>query len=115
MTAVGFLGFGFSPGTGTWLWLLAMGVGHGGLFTLVLTLPVAAARDATRAGRFAAMAFFVGYACAALGPVIVGALRDAAGDYRPAFGLLTAPTVLVLLPIARRSPRNTEKDRGASA
>jgi CP family cyanate transporter-like MFS transporter len=39
LTAVGFLGFGFSPGTGTWLWVLAMGVGHGGLFTLVLTLP----------------------------------------------------------------------------
>ncbi|MFF8102235.1 CynX/NimT family MFS transporter [Streptomyces sp. NPDC016640] len=114
LTAVGFLGFGFSPGTGTWLWVVAMGVGHGGLFTLVLTLPVAAARDATQAGRFAAMAFFVGYACAALGPVVVGTLRDATGDYRLAFGLLTALTVLMLLPIARLSPRHIEKDRGTS-
>ncbi|MET8225901.1 MFS transporter [Streptomyces sp. NPDC005301] len=111
LTAVGFLGFGLSPGTGTWLWVLAMGVGHGGLFTLVLTLPVAAARDATQAGRFAAMAFFVGYACAALGPVVVGALRDAAGDFRPAFVLLTVLTVLMLLPISRLSPQHIAKDQ----
>lgn len=109
LTAVGFLGFGFSPGTGTWLWVLAMGIGHGGLFTLVLTLPVSASRDAAQAGRFAAMAFFVGYGCAALAPVVVGALRDTTGDYQPAFGLLAALTVLMLWPIARLSPRQIEK------
>ncbi|SFY20011.1 MFS transporter [Streptomyces atratus] len=109
LTAVGFVGFGFSPGTGTWLWVIAMGVGHGGLFTLVLTLPVAASRDAAQAGRFAAMAFFVGYACAAIGPVVVGGLRDATGDYQLAFGLLAAITALMLLPIARLSPQQIEK------
>jgi CP family cyanate transporter-like MFS transporter len=111
LTAVGFLGFAFSPGTGTWLWVLAMGVGHGGLFTLVLTLPVSASRDAAQAGRFAAMAFFVGYACAAVGPVVVGGLRDTTGDYRLGFGLLAAVTLLMLAPIARLSPRRIEEDR----
>ncbi|WP_369373972.1 CynX/NimT family MFS transporter [Streptomyces sp. cg36] len=111
LTAVGFIGFGFSPGTGTWLWVLAMGIGHGGLFTLVLTLPVAASRDSAQAGRFSAMAFFVGYACAAVGPVVVGGLRDATGDYRLAFALLAAATVLMLLPIARLSPQRIERDR----
>jgi MFS transporter, CP family, cyanate transporter len=115
LTAIGFLGFGFSPGTGTWLWVVALGVGHGGLFTLVLTLPVAAGRDAAQAGRFAAMAFFVGYACAAAGPVVVGGMRDVSGDYRFAFGLLAAVTVLMLLPIARLSPQRIEKAQRTTA
>lgn len=111
LTAIGFVGFAFSPGTGAWIWVLAMGIGHGGLFTLVLTLPVAASRDAAQAGRFSAMAFFVGYACAAVGPVVVGGLRDATGDFRLAFGLLAAVTALMLLPIARLSPRRIEQSQ----
>ncbi|MEI5035591.1 MFS transporter [Streptomyces sp. S1A(2023)] len=111
LTAVGFLGFAFSPGTGTWLWVLAMGIGHGGLFTLVLTLPVSASRDAAQAGRFAAMAFFVGYACAAVGPVILGGLRDTTGDYRLGFALLAVITLLMLAPITRLSPSRIEKGR----
>ncbi|MFD3515415.1 CynX/NimT family MFS transporter [Streptomyces sp. NPDC058657] len=108
LTAIGFLGFAFSPGRGAWIWILAMGVGHGALFTLVLTLPVSASRDAVQAGRFSAMAFFVGYGCAAVGPVLVGSLRDITGDYRLAFGLLAVIAFLLLLPIARLS-------RGASS
>ncbi|CUU56028.1 MFS transporter, CP family, cyanate transporter [Parafrankia irregularis] len=105
LTAIGFLGFALSPEAGAWLWIVAMGVGHGGLFTLVMTLPVAASRDAAQAGRFSAMAFFIGYACAAAGPVVVGGLRDATGDFQLGFGLLAAVAALMLLPIARLSPR----------
>lgn len=101
LTAVGFLGLAFAPGTATWLWILALGVGHGGLFTLVLTLPVAYSRDSAEAGRISAMAFFVGYACAALAPALVGALRDSTGDFHLAFGLLGALAALMLLPTAR--------------
>ncbi|WP_344846008.1 hypothetical protein [Nonomuraea dietziae] len=43
LTAAGFLGLGVRrPPPTTWLWIAALGVGHGGLFTLVLTLPVRA-------------------------------------------------------------------------
>jgi CP family cyanate transporter-like MFS transporter len=104
LTAVGFLGFAFAPGTMTWVWIVAMGIGHGGMFTLVLTLPVVVSRDPAEAGRYSAMAFFVGYACAAAGPLLVGALRDAAGDFHLAFGLLGGLTVLMLWPIARLRP-----------
>jgi CP family cyanate transporter-like MFS transporter len=106
LTAVGFLGLAFAPGTATWLWILALGVGHGGLFTLVLTLPVVSSRDSAEAGRISAMAFFVGYACAALAPVLVGALRDSTGDFHLAFGLLGALAALMLLPTARMHGRN---------
>jgi CP family cyanate transporter-like MFS transporter len=109
LTAIGFLGFALSPGTGAWIWIVAVGVGHGGLFTLVLTLPVAASRDAAQAGRFSGMAFFVGYACAAVGPVTVGGLRDATGDFHLGFGLLAAVAALMLLPISRLSPRRIDQ------
>ncbi|MEV4117021.1 MFS transporter [Nonomuraea sp. NPDC049695] len=101
LTAAGFLGLAYAPGTAAWLWIAALGVGHGGLFTLVLTLPVVAGRDPQEAGRISAMAFFIGYACAALAPLLVGALRDSTGDFRLAFGLLGGLGLLMLLPIAR--------------
>ena len=101
LTAIGFAGLAAAPATVTWLWIAALGVGHGGLFTLVLTLPVVVSRDAAEAGRISAMAFFVGYACAALAPLLVGALRDATGDFHLAFGLLSGLTAAMLLPIAR--------------
>ncbi|MCA2221783.1 MFS transporter [Nonomuraea aurantiaca] len=101
LTAIGFAGLAAAPATATWVWIAALGVGHGGLFTLVLTLPVVVSRDAAEAGRISAMAFFVGYACAALVPVLVGALRDATGDFHLAFGLLSGLTAAMLLPIAR--------------
>ncbi|MFG1791823.1 CynX/NimT family MFS transporter [Nocardia sp. NPDC049149] len=100
LTAVGFLGLALSPATATWLWIVALGIGHGGLFTLVLTVPVSMSRDVAEAGRYSAMAFFVGYAAAAVAPVLVGALRDETGDFRLAFGLLGGATVLLLVPIA---------------
>ncbi|SDM51962.1 MFS transporter [Allokutzneria albata] len=101
VTAAGFLGLAIAPGTATWLWIIALGLGHGGLFTLVLTMPVVVSRDAGEAGRISAMAFFVGYGSAALAPVLVGALRDGTGDFRLAFGLLGVLGLLTLLPIAR--------------
>jgi CP family cyanate transporter-like MFS transporter len=109
LTGIGFLGFALSPGTGAWVWLVAIGIGHGGLFTLVLTLPVSAAKNPVQASRFSAMAFFVGYGCAAGFPVIVGELRDITGNFRLAFIVLAAVTVLMLIPMSRMSPRQFAK------
>ena len=104
LTAAGLLGLALTPGTATWVWIVALGVGHGGLFTLVLTLPAKVGRDATEAGRFSAMAFFLGYACAALAPVLVGVLRDRDGDFHLAFTLLAILAGLMLPAIARLRP-----------
>jgi MFS transporter, CP family, cyanate transporter len=106
LTAIGFAGLALVPQTATWLWILALGIGHGGLFTLVLTLPVVLARDPTEAGRTSAMAFFVGYGCAALAPALVGVLRDARGDFHLAFGLLALVAALMLAPISRLKKRD---------
>ena len=104
LTGAGLLGLALAPGSATWVWIIALGVGHGGLFTLVLTLPAKAGRDAAEASRFSAMAFFVGYACAALAPVLVGVLRDRDGDFHLAFTLLAILAALMLPAIARLRP-----------
>ncbi|WP_106401841.1 MFS transporter [Actinocorallia populi] len=101
LTAAGFLGLAYAPDTATWLWIAVLGVGHGGLFTLVLTLPVLVGRDADEAGRISAMAFFVGYGCAALAPLMAGVLRDTTGDFTLAFGVLGGLGLLMLVPVAR--------------
>lgn len=101
LTAAGFLGLAYAPDTATWLWIAVLGVGHGGLFTLVLTLPVLVGRDADEARRISAMAFFVGYGCAALAPLMAGVLRDTTGDFTLAFGVLGGLGLLMLVPIAR--------------
>ncbi|ADD39998.1 CynX/NimT family MFS transporter [Stackebrandtia nassauensis] len=103
-TALGFAGLALAPATLTWLWIVVLGIGHGGLFTLVLTVPVVISRDAAEAGRISAMAFFVGYACAALAPMLVGGLRDALGDFQLAFALLSGLAVATLLPISKLRP-----------
>lgn len=111
LTAVGFAGPAAAPQTAAWVWILALGVGHGGLFPLVLTLPVAIGRNPAEAGRISAMAFFVGYACAALAPLLIGSLRDSLGDFHLAFGLLGGLTILMLLPIARLHTRSSTTSR----
>ncbi|WP_107654685.1 MFS transporter [Nocardia suismassiliense] len=106
LTAVGFLGLALSPASATWLWIVALGIGHGGLFTLVLTVPVSMSRDVAEAGQYSVMAFFLGYAAAAAAPIIVGALRDGTGGFRLAFALLAAGALLLLIPVARMVRRD---------
>ena len=93
------------PGGCEWLGIILIGVGHGGLFPLVLAVPVSASRDADHARRLSGMAFFIGYACAAAAPLLVGWLGDANGNFHLAFALLAATALAVAWPIARLSPR----------
>jgi MFS transporter, CP family, cyanate transporter len=106
-TAAGFACLAIAPATaaGPWAGIVLIGAGHGGLFPLVLALPVSASRDADHARRLSGMAFFVGYACAAAAPLIVGWLRDASGGFHLAFALLAAAALAITWPIARLSPR----------
>lgn len=106
-TAAGFGCLALAPASAAWSWLgiIVIGVGHGGLFPLVLALPVSASRDSDHARRLSGMAFFVGYACAAGAPLLIGWLRDVNGSFRPAFTILAAAALATTWPIARLSPR----------
>ena len=89
-----------------WAWVVVLGLGVGGLFPLALTLPLDYSADADEAGRLTAMTFFVGYVVAAVGPVAVGALRDATGGYAVPFVALAALSVAMLVSSFQFRPRS---------
>ena len=90
-----------------WAWVVVLGLGVGGLFPLALTLPIDYSADADEAGRLTAMTFFIGYVVAAVGPVAVGALRDATGGYAVPFAVLATLSLGMLAVSPRfRPPRH---------
>jgi MFS transporter, CP family, cyanate transporter len=92
-----------------WVWVVVLGLGVGGLFPLALTLPLDYSANADEAGRLTAMTFFVGYVVAAVGPVAVGALRDATGGYAVPFVALAALSVAMLVSSFQFRPRSAPR------
>lgn len=82
MTMIGLAGCLFAPTGSIWAWVVVLGLGQGGTFSMALTLIAVRARDAATAARLSGMAQGVGYTIAALGPLGVGLLHEAAGDWR---------------------------------
>jgi CP family cyanate transporter-like MFS transporter len=87
-----------------WAWVVVLGLGVGGLFPLALTLPLDYSTNADEAARVTAMTFFVGYVVAAVGPVAVGALRDATGGYAVPFVALATLSLGMLAVSPRFRP-----------
>jgi MFS transporter, CP family, cyanate transporter len=77
--------FALVPTAAPWLWAALLGLGVGGMFALALTLLVKLAPSPAAAASLSGMALLVGYLLAATGPVLAGALYDAAGSYRAPF------------------------------
>lgn len=92
-TAIGFAGLTFAPTTMPYLWAVIVGSGIGATFPLVLTLVVLRSRTPEDTGGLSALSQGVGYAIAALGPLVVGAIHDATGSWKVAFLLLLCLTV----------------------
>lgn len=90
VTGLGLLGLALAPGAAPLLWAVLIGLGQGAAFPLALTLVVLRTRDADDAARLSAMSQGFGYTLAALGPLALGALRDATGDWRVPLLLLVA-------------------------
>jgi CP family cyanate transporter-like MFS transporter len=108
LATFGFCAVGLAPLATPWAplaWVVVLGLGIGGLFPLALTLPLDYSADADEAGRLTAMTFFVGYVVAAVGPVAVGALRDATGGYAVPFVALATLSVGMLFASFRFRPR----------
>ena len=61
--------------------MVFLGIGQGGALGLGLILPVLRGRDPGQVAGMTAMAMGVGYLIAAAGPALVGAVRDATGDW----------------------------------
>jgi CP family cyanate transporter-like MFS transporter len=72
------------------LWVTILGLALGMVFPLVLTLPLDVSDDPGTTGAAAAIMLLGGYLLAALGPIALGAARDATGDFTVSLWLLVA-------------------------
>jgi CP family cyanate transporter-like MFS transporter len=96
LNTVGLLGIVWLPLVAPWGWAILAGVGVGGLFALILTLPVDLASNAAVADRLTPMMLGVGYIAGSTGPLAIGWVRDSLGSYVPSFVGLVGLTLLML-------------------
>jgi MFS transporter, CP family, cyanate transporter len=71
-----------APLAGVWIYAALLGVAQGGLISVILTLIILRSPDARVAAHLSGMAQGVGYVLAATGPLLVGYIRAATGDFR---------------------------------
>jgi MFS transporter, CP family, cyanate transporter len=88
LTAIGLAGILITPTAAPYLWVIVLGIGQGATFAIGLTMFVLRARSTATTARLSAMAQTFGYLVAAGGPLLVGAVHDAAGSWAPALVLL---------------------------
>jgi CP family cyanate transporter-like MFS transporter len=103
--AAGLAAIAITPTSAALVWLIAFGFGSGATFALILALPLDLAARPQRAGELMAWMLGLGQLFGALGPVVVGALRDLTGGFSIAIGLLAVFALLdgaVALAIPRR-------------
>jgi CP family cyanate transporter-like MFS transporter len=82
-------------------WALLAGIAQGGMFALVMTLPLDLERTPERVGALVGMMLGLGYTTAAVSPFVLGAVRDVTGSFEAVLwvfaGFLGALVVLVRL------------------
>ena len=102
--AAGLLGV-TAPAEPAILWTALIGLGLGMAFTLVLTLPVDISDSQREVGAAATLMLLVGYLIASAAPFVLGAVRDATGNFEASLWLLVGIAV-VMVPFAwSLSPR----------
>ena len=104
ITTVALLLIGLAPEFMTVLALVIGGIGLGGTFALGLVLLSEYAENAAGAARLTAMAFFVSYSLAALGPLLTGVLLQVWDSWPLVYGFLAVVSlgqVIAALPLKR--------------
>lgn len=96
------------PGGG-WAWAALFGIANGGLFTLVMTLPLDVAHDPARVGAVAALMLGAGYTLGALSPLALGAVRDATGSFTTTLWVVVGTASLFLALAATLSPERLRR------
>lgn len=92
---VGLLGVILAP-AGGWLWAVAIGIANGVLFPSMMLMPLDVADNPEDVGAMVAMMFGGGYTLAALGPLLLGVLRDQTGSFTLAMWVIFAITAVVV-------------------
>jgi CP family cyanate transporter-like MFS transporter len=92
LIVVGYGGLLLAPTTLPWLWAVLLGVA-GFAFPTVIALITARTRDPVVTARLSGFVQPVGYLLAGLGPVAVGLIHSATGDWTLVLWLLVATAV----------------------
>jgi MFS transporter, CP family, cyanate transporter len=81
LTAIGLAGVLLAPSSTALVWVVIMGLGQGAALSLALLMIVLRAGDDNTAARLSSMAQGFGYLLAATGPLLMGLLHAATGDW----------------------------------
>lgn len=81
LTIAGYLGMLLAPTTVPWLWMIVLGVGQGASLALVLLIITLRAPDPSSVTALSAIAQSAGYVLAAVGPFVIGILRQESGGW----------------------------------
>jgi CP family cyanate transporter-like MFS transporter len=98
---------------GAYGWSLLAGTAQGGMFALVMTLPLDLEHDRGRLGSLVAMMLGLGYVLAATAPFALGAVRDSTGSFTDVLRCVVGLTI-VLFVVVRTVARVTRR-RGVAA
>jgi CP family cyanate transporter-like MFS transporter len=82
---------------GAYGWSLLAGTAQGGMFALVMTLPLDLEHDRARLGSLVAMMLGAGYTLAATAPFALGAVRDSTGSFTDVLRCVVGLTVLLFI------------------
>jgi CP family cyanate transporter-like MFS transporter len=92
---VGAAAVAISPNLLPFVFIPMIAFGVGGSFTLAMILPLDNAADAHDANAWTAFVMGIGYFAGALGPLLLGILRDTTGDFRLPLWILAAVALLM--------------------
>jgi CP family cyanate transporter-like MFS transporter len=105
-TAVAIVGLLVAPDAAPVVWALLYGLGTGAAFPLAMVLVLQRSRDVAQTGRLSASAQSIGYLIAATGPLAVGLLHEATGDWTVSLVLLlVVQATQALVGVAAARPR----------
>ncbi len=82
------------PG-GAWGWAVLLGISLGIEFSTLMSLPLDLGLGSARVAAMAGMMLGVGYSISALGPFVLGAVRDLTGSYTTSLWLIAGAAALV--------------------
>jgi CP family cyanate transporter-like MFS transporter len=82
---------------GGFAWITLYGFANGGLFSLIMTLPLDVADDPAGVGAAAALMLGAGYTLGALSPLLLGVVRDATGSFTGSLWLVVGTIVAFLV------------------
>jgi CP family cyanate transporter-like MFS transporter len=87
-------------------WVVALGIASGGMFALVMTLPLDLEQEPGRVGALVGMMLGLGYTIGAVSPFVLGAVRDLTGSFTASLWLLAGLSTLLLASVAALPKRS---------